>query len=102
FLFVYGGFALATLACAFAPNFYVLVICRALAGFFGGVIGGLALTIASDLFSEYERGSAVSMIMMAFSVASVVGVPLSLYLADKFTWNAPFVLLAALSAVMWV
>jgi predicted MFS family arabinose efflux permease len=35
--------------------------------------------------------------MTAFPIASVLGVPLGLVLAEKFAWHAPFFLLAALS-----
>src|SRR5690606_36574084 len=48
FLFVYMGFSLGTLACAFAPSYGVLLFTRSLTGAFGGVIGALALSIVSD------------------------------------------------------
>ncbi len=102
FLFVYAGFAVATFTCSFVPNFYFFLIVRGIAGFFGGIIGALVLAIASDLFAAKERGKAVGMIMMAFSVASVIGVPTGLYLAIKFNWHAPFQLLGALSFIIWI
>ena len=33
-------------------------------------------------------------IFMAFSVASVFGVPFSLYLASLISWHAPFIFIA--------
>ena len=101
FLFVYAGFGIATFSCSFVPNFYFFLIVRGIAGFFGGIIGALVLAIASDLFAAQERGKAVGMIMMAFSVASVIGVPTGLYLAIKFDWHAPFQLLGILSLIIW-
>ncbi|WP_338766022.1 MFS transporter [Bernardetia sp. ABR2-2B] len=102
FLFVYAFFGIATFACSFVPNFYFFLIFRGIAGFFGGVIGALVLAIASDLFEAEERGKAVGIIMMAFSIASVIGVPTGLYLAIQFDWHAPFQLLGALSFVIWI
>jgi predicted MFS family arabinose efflux permease len=40
--------------------------------------------------------------MTAFSVASALGVPSGLYLAQKFDWEAPFVLIAAVGSVIWL
>lgn len=40
-LFIYFGFSLGTLACAFAPNYVFLLFTRSLAGAFGGVLGAL-------------------------------------------------------------
>ena len=34
--------------------------------------------------------------MSAFALASVVGVPVGIYLGNRFDWHAPFLVLAAL------
>jgi predicted MFS family arabinose efflux permease len=39
-------------------------------------------------------------VMSAFSLASILGVPISLYLALKFSWRAPYVFLAALCSAI--
>jgi MFS transporter, DHA1 family, inner membrane transport protein len=39
-------------------------------------------------------------LMAAFSVASVLGVPLSLYIANLINWHAPFFLVAAMGFVL--
>ena len=40
--------------------------------------------------------------MSAFSLASVVGVPVSLWLADRSDWRAPFLALSLLSFAIWL
>jgi len=40
------------------------------------------------------------MVMSSFSVASIIGVPLGLYLATSFNWHVPFFALAVLSAAI--
>ncbi len=40
----------------------------------------------------------MSSVMMAWAVASILGVPTGLLLADKFGWHAPFFMLAGISA----
>lgn len=47
------------------------------------------------------RGSAIGITTSAFSVASVFGVPFSLYLADSYGWHSPFIFLGVLSVVVW-
>jgi predicted MFS family arabinose efflux permease len=42
----------------------------------------------------------MGMVMSAFSLASIVGVPSGLYLAQLWSWHAPFYALAGLSAVI--
>jgi predicted MFS family arabinose efflux permease len=101
-LWIYAGFAIGTLLCALAPTYEALVFARALAGCFGGIVGGISLAIVGDLVPDARRGSAVGTVMSAFSVAQVAGIPLGLYLADKLGWHVPFLWLAAASGIVWI
>lgn len=92
-------FCLATLACGLAPNYLMLLIARGLAGAFGGVLGALIHTMIGDAIPFARRARASSMVSAAFSVSTVAGVPASLWLANHFSWRAPFILIAGLSVV---
>ncbi len=96
-LFIYTGFTLGTLACAAAPNYYLLLMSRSLAGAFGGLVGALVLAIVADVVPLARRGKAMGIIMTAFSVASVAGVPTGLWLAAQFSWRMPFIVISLLS-----
>ena len=96
----YLGFTLGTLCCGLAPNYVLLMAARVLTGAFGGVLGALVLSILSDLIPPDRRGRAMGKVMMAFSVASVFGVPFGLFLANLFSWNAPFLFLALASLLV--
>ena len=72
---LYFGFAAGTLACGLAPTYQLLVAARAIAGAFGGVTGATILATIGDVIPEYRRGAAMGMVMSAFSVASIFGVP---------------------------
>ncbi len=74
-LFAYIGFVIGTFSCAFAPTYELLVAARILAGLFGGMIGAQVLSIVSDTFNYERRASAMGILMTAFSLASVAGVP---------------------------
>ena len=52
-----------------------------IAGRFGGVTGAVILAIVGDVIPDFRRGEAMGMVMSAFSVASIFGVPLGLFLA---------------------
>jgi predicted MFS family arabinose efflux permease len=97
---VFGLFALATLACGLAPGYGTLLAARGLAGAFGGVLGSMVQTLVGDLIPFERRGRASGVIMTAFSVATVAGVPLSLWLANHLGWRMPFIAIAVLAALL--
>ncbi|MDP1651633.1 MAG: MFS transporter [Rhodocyclaceae bacterium] len=99
-LSMFALFALATLACGLAPSYATLLAARGLAGAFGGVLGSMVHTMVGDLIPFERRGRASGTIMMAFSLSTVAGVPLSLFLANYFGWRFPFFLIAALAVAL--
>jgi hypothetical protein len=96
-LTMFGLFAVATLACGLAPGYWTLLVARGTAGAFGGVLGSMVQTMVGDLIPFERRGRASGTIMSAFSISTVAGVPLSLYLANHFGWRVPFYFIAVLS-----
>src|SRR3989304_9486747 len=53
-----------------------------------------------DRIPYEERGTALAVTEMAWSLSFIAGIPLMGWLISKYGWNAPFPLLAALGAVM--
>lgn len=96
----YSGFLLGTLACGFAPSYHLLLAARLVAGVFGGLIGAQVLSIISDVFPYHRRGAAMGAVMSSFSIASTIGVPFALYLANIFSWHAPFILVGTLGVLL--
>jgi predicted MFS family arabinose efflux permease len=99
-LFGYAGFLIGTFLCGLAPSANMLLLARIIAGLFGGLIGAQVMSIVADIFPYERRGSAMGYLMTAFSVASIIGVPLGLFLADLFSWHAPFLLVAVLGILL--
>ncbi len=99
---LYSGFAVATLACGLAPTHGTLMVARLFAGAFGGLAGSMVSAMVGDIIPPARRGRAMSTVMGAFPIASVLGVPAGLILADRFGWHAPFFFLAACSTVVLV
>jgi DHA1 family inner membrane transport protein len=95
-LLMYAGFTLGTFACALASSYELLLLARGFTGIFGGVLGATVLSIVGDAIPAERRGAAMGIVMSAFALASVFGVPFGLFIANKFTWSAPFMFLAIL------
>lgn len=98
----YIGFLLGTIACGFAPTYTLLLLARILAGIFGGIIGAQVFSIIADIFSYERRGAAMGSVMSAFAVASILGVPFSLYLTNIFhdDWHLPFLLVGGVGIIL--
>jgi len=91
FMILYAGFLLGTLLCALATTYHLLLVARVATGAFGGILGGMSMTIIGDVFPEGRRGRATSSLMTGFALASVAGVPLGLFLGTNYGWHVPFV-----------
>lgn len=101
-LFLYTGFIVGTAICAVAPNHNVFIIGRLAAGAFAGLMVATIFSIIGDLIPESRRGAATGTVMAAFSVASVVGVPAGLWMANLWGWHMPFFFLAGGAVGVWL
>ena len=101
-LWLYLGFTIGTLFCALSPTYHLLVASRFFAGAFGGVVGAVILAIIGDVIPMERRGAAMGLVMSAFSVSSIVGVPIGLTIATYYNWHVPFYAIAVLSAIILV
>ena len=96
-------FLISSLACYFSVRFTSLILARCMTGVCGGLIGSMVMSIASDLYSESRRGYAIGVIMTSFSMASVVGVPIGLWLAERdSSARSPFLYLALVCVPIWI
>jgi predicted MFS family arabinose efflux permease len=101
-LFFYSGFVFGTILCGIAPTYELLLVARTVTGLFGGVIGSISFAIIADLFPFEARGRVMGVVMTAFAASQVLGIPLGLYLATKWGWHAPFLMIAAVSIAVGV
>lgn len=94
------GLAIGTAAGAFAMDFRSLLWARVLAGIFGGPATAIGFAIIGDIVPQERRGAALGKIMMGFSAASIFGVPAGLEVARIGGWNAPFIMVGSMAAVV--
>lgn len=98
-----GFYAFANFAAAFATNYPAFVALRFLAGLPHGAYFGVAALVAASLVPVNKRSWAVSMVMLGLTVATLLGVPGSSFIAQNLTWRFAFGLsafLAFLTAVL--
>ena len=92
-LVVYAGMSAATIACGMCDHYATLLCARIAAGACGGLIGSMVMTIIGARIPYERRGMATGAVMTAFSLASVLGIPIGLLLAQAWGWKAPFLML---------
>ncbi|HEY4374719.1 MAG TPA: MFS transporter [Burkholderiales bacterium] len=98
-LFFYTGFVIGTLWCGLAQSYESLLAARIVTGLFGGVIGSVVLAISTDLFAPQIRGRVMGLIQTAFAASQVLGIPIGLYLSNRWNWHVPFLAMAAVGLV---
>jgi predicted MFS family arabinose efflux permease len=79
-----------------------LIAARIITGLFGGVIGSISMAILADLFPLAQRGRAMGFMQMGFGASQVLGIPISLYIANHWGWQAPFIMIVILAAIIWL
>ena len=93
-------FALATVFCAFAENYNILLATRILAGAFGGALNTLVFSLVTDLIPFERRGKAMGTVLTSFSITSVIGIPIGLSISDHFGWRYCFLFIALFSVLI--
>ncbi|MES1209189.1 MAG: MFS transporter [Pseudomonadota bacterium] len=101
-LFFYGGFLMGTLLCGVADTYAFLVGARIVTGIFGGVIGSVVMAIVADLFPLEMRGRVMGTIQTAFAASQVMGLPVGVFLSNRWGWHAPFIMILVVGAPVGV
>ncbi len=101
-LFFYVGFIAGTLACGLATSYPLLIAARIITGIFGGVMGSISMAIAADLFVLEQRGRVMGFLQMGFGASQVLGIPIGLFLANQWGWQAPFLMIVSISVLIWL
>ena len=100
-LFFYIGFIAGTLFCGLTNSYIMLIAARIVTGLFGGVIGSISLAIVADLFPLDQRGRVMGFMQMGFAASQVLGIPIGLYIANNWGWQAPFLMIVGIATIVW-
>ncbi|MFT7401600.1 MAG: putative MFS family arabinose efflux permease, partial [Hydrogenophaga sp.] len=90
--------------CALAPNYAALLPLRVLAVISPAIFTPQAAASVGLLVSPAQRGRAVTFVFLGWSMASVMGMPLSAWIGNGLGWRWAFALVAvmALASAFWV
>lgn len=91
-------FSSAALLLAAAPNYPVLLLSRVLMGLGAGFIGPVLGALGSSLVDREHQGSAIASVLLGLSVAGLVGMPLSAWIAHALGARALFVIVGLAGA----
>ncbi len=101
-LFFYTGFIVGTFLCSLSGSYVMLLVARIVTGLFGGVIASVTMAIITDLFDIHHRGRVMSFVQMGLGGSQVLGIPISLALANMWGWRIPFLMVAVMAVVIAV
>lgn len=92
-------FAVGNLASALAPGYLSLNLLRFAAGLPHGTYFGVAALVAASLAAPHRRASAVGLVMLGLTSATLAGVPIAAWLGQHLGWRAAFVLVGAIAVL---
>jgi len=92
-------FVLSNVLSAFSTSFTMLMIARILPAFLHPVFWAVATVAASKQVEPKDAPKAVSVVLGGLSIATVLGVPITTYIADLFNWQASFLLAGLINLV---
>ena len=98
-------YAVGHLLCALSTSYAVLLVLRCIAMLGAAAFTPQAVSAISALTAPAQRAQAMTFVFLGWSVASVLGLPLSAYIGETWGWQAAFVSVAVLSlaaaAAVW-
>lgn len=84
---------------AFVGDFAALLIVRALTAVAAAAFMPQAAATAALIVPAVDRGRAVASTFLGWSIASVVGMPIGVWIAGAFGWRAAFLFVAVLASL---
>jgi MFS transporter, DHA1 family, inner membrane transport protein len=91
--------AATNIATAVTPGFGNLLLIRFLAGLPHGAYFGAAAVAAGNLVEAGRRNAAMALVFAGFTVANIVGVPLTTLVGQQAGWRAAFALVGLIEVI---
>jgi len=89
-IYTLAAFVAGNLIAIAVPGFAALIASRIILALSTGVFVVASMTVASKLAPEGKRGSAIATLVMGFSTALIIGVPIGRVIASFYDWKMIF------------
>jgi len=100
---IIAAYAIIEILAPVVPSYWWLAFARVLTGCLSGATFGLALTFAARLAPSPEQiGRSVSLVLSGLMVGTVIGLPLSHFIASQWDWQRCFYLLGVVALLVSV
>ena len=99
YLLSLGGFTFGTLGAAIAWDWPSLLFFRIIAGACGGLIPPLSMVIFYQIFPPSQRGMALGLSLMGWSIGPAIGPLTAGYLLEFASWRIAFAMIVPPSAI---
>ncbi|MDO6427237.1 MFS transporter [Thalassotalea sp. 1_MG-2023] len=96
FMFTTSAFTLANVVVILLPHYEVIVVARFIQGGFLPVILSIIAMTAVDISGDNHQHWAISRVNLGLVIATVLGIPLSAFIAVEYNWQLTFLLLSIL------
>ncbi|CDG19751.1 Major facilitator superfamily transporter [Xenorhabdus poinarii G6] len=98
---VIAGYAVIELVAPVVHQYWWLALARLVTGCLSGATFGLSIIFATRLApSPSQIGRAVSIVLSGLTVGTVIGLPMSHYIANQWDWQACFYLLGIAALII--
>ena len=101
-LFLIGSFIILNALCVISTSYIMLLALRMMTAIVTGVLISLAMIVASETMPIAKRGLAISFVFGGFTLANVIGVPIGTVIAERYNWNATFLLTTFLGGIAFL
>ncbi len=83
----------------FVTGYASFLAVRVAAGIAGGVLSGAAVSYIGDYFPYNRRGWATGWVMSGAAFGQIIGIPMGIFMAERWGFRSPFYLFAATMTV---
>lgn len=95
-------FSVCNLIAAFAPNFAVVLTARLIPAFFHPIYCSLAFVVAASLVDKKNMPQAISKVMMGVSAGIVIGIPVTSFIANTFSYQTAMLFFTLMNIIALV
>lgn len=94
------GLIFSSILAALSSTVTSILLARALAGLFAGIVMPTAIAFAGDAYNGKNRAKAVTWILLSIPLASTIGVPLMAWIGSVSSWQQPFYIVAGCATLI--